>query len=387
MSFLSSAKKVRAITGKGVLSQLGDIVGLRLGPGKLGAAEYYDYRLFDESRMNDERRREFVGWRGEEILEDTLIDEYSKIVSIDKLTFYSLARGLGFRIPRIYSIYHPAGRAFADVPTLRDAESIVRFLRNGIEYPFFGKPSYGGYGQGVVSVDSIDRAADRLKLSNGDELEVMQFATGLPNRAGMGYIFQERLAVHPEIRVRSGAGVAGCRLMVLMRASGPQLFRAVWKITSGDNITDNFSHGKSGNMLGSIDPDSGVVTSVVRGMGLDQSELTHHPETGKTLAGFEIPYWQEAVSVCLRAAGAFPGFLVQGWDVVISESGPVLLEMNMIGCADLHQIADHRGIRDQVFREFVQEMGVERNLAGASWPWMRNAKTGRYGRRQAHWPY
>ena len=383
-SLLTQAKEVRASFGRGLLSQMGDILSLRFGAGKLGAAEYYDYRLFD---LPAQRRREFLGWRIEDVLEDTLIDDYSRIVSIDKLTYYSMMQGLGFRIPRIHAIYHPAGRPFAGVPTLRDAADVERFLMDGMEYPFFGKPAYGGYGQGAASVESIDRTTSRLILGGGQEVEAAEFATNVPDRGGMGYVFQERLRVHPEIRKRSGSGVAGLRLMVLLRPAGPQLFRAVWKITSGANITDNFSHGGSGNMLGSIALDSGLVTSAVAGTGLGQREVAQHPETGESLLGFRIPLWDEVVAECLRAAPAFPGFLVQGWDVVVTEDGPLLLELNMVGCADLHQIADHRGLRDEVFNAFVRELGLDENLRGPNWPRVRNPKTGRFGKRQAHWPY
>jgi len=56
--------------------------------------------------------------------------------------------------------------------------------------------------------------------------------------------------------------------------------------------------------------------------------VTHHPDTGATLLGVQIPRWEEVLDTAVRTAKAFPlGFL--GIDIVIDETrGPLVLEIN-----------------------------------------------------------
>ncbi|HET7097693.1 MAG TPA: sugar-transfer associated ATP-grasp domain-containing protein [Casimicrobiaceae bacterium] len=38
--------------------------------------------------------------------------------------------------------------------------------------------------------------------------------------------------------------------------------------------------------------------------------------------------WQELLNLCTSAANHFPGLNLQNWDVVVTEHGPMLMELN-----------------------------------------------------------
>jgi hypothetical protein len=56
--------------------------------------------------------------------------------------------------------------------------------------------------------------------------------------------------------------------------------------------------------------------------------LTHHVDTGHAIIGFEIPHWNEVLSLAVRAADT-TGLGYLGVDIVVdARRGPLLLELN-----------------------------------------------------------
>jgi hypothetical protein len=231
------------------------------------------------------------------------------------------------------------------------------FVREKIQYPFFSKPVHGGWGLGAVAVETLDQGSGKLRFSNGQEIGVEEFIGGLlPRRGeGLGHIFQECLTPHPAISEVCGTRLSSVRMIVLMSRDGPHLFRAILKVLTGRNMTDNFVQGATGNLLGSVNVETGHVERVVRGVGLELSEVAVHPDTGKSLLGFTLPNWREMVEVCLTAASALPGLRFQHWDIAVCPRGPVILELNAEGSLDLPQLAGRTGVYDRQLRECLAE--------------------------------
>jgi len=47
------------------------------------------------------------------------------------------------------------------------------------------------------------------------------------------------------------------------------------------------------------------------------------------------------------------GMGIQGWDIALSDRGPLLMEVNFLGDLDLLQLAEARGVADDVWRRFI----------------------------------
>jgi hypothetical protein len=142
-------------------------------------------------------------------------------------------------------------------------------------------------------------------------------------------------------------------LIVTVRASGPAVFRALWKVPTGTNIADNF--WRPGNILCALDPVSGTVRRALRGYGAALEELEAHPDSGARLLGFAIPRWEELVALTLDAAPSFAQLRFQAWDVAVCPEGPVFIELNVGGDFNLPQLATGQGIMDDVLLEFLAE--------------------------------
>ena len=74
----------------------------------------------------------------------------------------------------------------------------------------------------------------------------------------------------------------------------------------------------------------------------------YHPVTGVQFDGFRIPCFREAVDMVLQAAKEETNILVIGWDIALSENGPLIIEGNRRPGMDLMQVLADRGRKDMV---------------------------------------
>jgi len=84
-------------------------------------------------------------------------------------------------------------------------------------------------------------------------------------------------------------------------------------------------------------------------------EFTHHPDSGAPIAGFVIPRFQETLEVALAAQSAFPEVPSVGWDVAITDDGPLLLEANLNWGIDIVQIVGRGPLGDTKYPELYFE--------------------------------
>ena len=90
------------------------------------------------------------------------------------------------------------------------------------------------------------------------------------------------------------------------------------------------------------------------GTGLDQVETTHHPDTDAQITGAVLPIWQEALDLALNAQSLLKQVPLIGWDIAISNNGPLIIEANETPDLALMQYASGRGMLDDKFEAFVQ---------------------------------
>jgi hypothetical protein len=355
------ARLARRRTGKPYLSQLLGIAALRLGSGKIGVGEYYNYRLYDDRRFPASAKRQFVGRRQMASLYRRLNQRNWQGIADDKVLFYSLLDSLGLPYPKVLAIYHPRGRPFGNVECLRDPDAFARFLSAVDSYPLFLKPVRGKHGVGAIGVVAFDRDSKRLMLGDGRRIDLENYLEDSGTRLSVnrfGVLIQEHLAPHPQLLDVCGDRPSSIRLVVLLCEDGPRTLHAVWKIPTGHNMTDNFHHGASGNLLAYVTLDKGVVERVVGGVGEGQFETLVHPDTGARLSGITLPDWPKLLEVGIEGARALPALRWQSWDIALSRFGPMVLEMNAVADIDLVQYAYGAGLNDAALQRYLAEVST-----------------------------
>lgn len=337
------ARHAKALAGKGLGAQAIDIVRLRIGPGRLGASEYYSYGVYDDRRYSLAQKREFVGWRGNARIDAILNANDWRAIANDKLLFAHLMDGLGVARAEIRAVYTRTGRGIGNAQRLTTVADALDYLRNVAPYPLFIKPIVGSYGRGALACTDYAADTDAVILANGKQRRLDDLASDFEFSPYHGFMFQDLLTPHPEIARICGPRLSTVRVIMLMVDGGPVVHSAVWKVPVGDNMTDNFAHGEPGNLLGYVDVGNGRIVRVIQGTGFEREQATIHPDTGACLSGITLPQWDEVVRLCTVGATALPGLGFQHWDVAFCPSGPVALEINVEGALDLHQLTGFTG--------------------------------------------
>lgn len=321
----------------------------------INPTEYYEFRLFSDDKTLEEKKQ-YAGWK---IKDQTIkfCDSRWSLPLRDKLLQQIYLQHLGLPYPKIQAVCGPTHRYIGDIPSFKPNEEFVEFLRNGISYPIFSKPIAASMGRDGISIQGFNEETNSLILGSGEKLRINEYLKQLEEES-RGTVLQEQVPSHPQIIEMFGNRLASVRIITLLFKDKPKTFRASLKIPTGNNMTDNFSRGQSGNLLAQIDIESGVIEKVLKGVGLQQEFVEHHPDTGKRLVGFQIPEWQQVLETTLLATSAVPGLYIQNWDVAIGAQGPVLLEMNFPGDVEHLQHGHGKGINDDDFKNMLKDWDI-----------------------------
>ena len=200
-----------------------------------------------------------------------------------------------------------------------------------------GKPLEGSSGQGIKKYLSEDWKA------GGKE-----FLQKLRND-GIG-ILEEVVQQHPRMASLCPTSVNTCRIATLLGDKQQGILYAFLRIGNG-KVMDNVD---CGGMASRIDLDSGRLMTV--GADKQGNTFLKHPMTNTSIIGFEIPFWEEAKAMCLKAAEKFPEMRFVAWDVAITSDGPTFIEGNSFPSHAIPQFAAHYpdgiGILPE-FRKFI----------------------------------
>lgn len=367
-------------SSRSVFSLLVESMSLRFSVGRIGLSEYLDFRL----HLNDltfKEKMEFGGWRAQTILEDILVDDYSRFLSLDKVTMYSLMRGLHLPFPAMRAVY--GSKRPQALLNITSVEDLADYFRNAAHLPVYIKPAFGSYGRGNTLVVRADQ--DSLLLGDGSFVSIENFCRSLDIERTLGWILQEPLNPHVEIFELCGSKISGVRVHTFLTPDGPELVRAVFKINAGKEDSDNFQNGATGNLAAAIDIETGRVVRAVAGTGAGQTINPVHPVTGREFVGFQLPHWDATIALVREAHLAFPGFICPGWDIAICDDGPKILEINYFGDLDLPQHASRVGFLDDRFMGFMRSRGLDQLLTGNGHSAKKSNVNGRLGLRKDHW--
>lgn len=167
-----------------------------------------------------------------------------------------------------------------------------------------------------------------------------------------GWIVQPLVQSHTELhRIMSSHALGTIRAVTFIEEGAVSLPYAVLRIPVGKNRADNFSHGASGNLVAPIALDTGIV-GVARGSKSkewpEMMDVDTHPDTRNRVSGFALPFWPELKELIVAAHKSLPNLATLGWDVAITDAGPIIVEANATYDVDLLQVALKRGLKSEL---------------------------------------
>ena len=202
------------------------------------------------------------------------------------------------------------------VPKEDNYDEFIKFLNK--HEVFMSKP-YDGLGGADVKKEYVKDIADRKEY----------FKKAIDNRI----FLEEVVRQHKNMNKLCSKSVNTMRIMTFNDNGKPRIIWMGLRVGNGINSIDNF-HAQG--MAVNIDINTGKL--VGNAIDKDLNEYEVHPLTNVKFDGFQIPCFNEAKEMVLKASLESDKILVVGWDVAISESGPVIIEGNRRPGFDIVQV-------------------------------------------------
>ncbi|RJQ47985.1 MAG: hypothetical protein C4538_04525 [Nitrospiraceae bacterium] len=206
---------------------------------------------------------------------------------------------------------------------------------------FFVKPISGIGGRDCFKIDTDILGSERLEEIYNKIISAK-------------YIFQETIVQHPLISAIYPHSVNTLRIHTGIFLDGNiDLISITMKFGSDGKYVEA---GGLGTILISVDKDTGRLgPQAWKNFEWGGDKYIRHPDTGFEFSGFIVPYFEAAKDMA-KAAAAFLPYRLVGWDVAISETGPVLIEGNHNFGFWGAQIGAGGYRKNKVFRTFYEEL-------------------------------
>lgn len=217
-----------------------------------------------------------------------------------------------------------------DLESMKGAPQRVQSLLSNGSGKVVLKPSDGKCGSQVLIKDntafSPDSLAAFLQKSEYDLVE-------------------EFIVQHPEMSRLSPSGVNTVRVVTQLNDRNEVVILACRLRISVNSHVDNMA---AGNMAAFINPETGEVSGPGVYSDITKKPQEIHPYTQASIIGFKVPFWAETLEMVKNAALAYPENRSIGWDVVITERGPGLIEGNHDWCKLLWQLPAGKGLKNEL---------------------------------------
>jgi len=148
------------------------------------------------------------------------------------------------------------------------------------------------------------------------------------------YVLQKTLQQHSAMNRLNSSCVNTLRIITIHDGKTVHKHGSFIRIGVGDSHVDNIS---SGNIACGIRDDGYLFDEASDGY-LRQTGLTHHPDSHVAFGSFRIPFYREAIELAINMHKAFHCFFIIGWDIAITDSGPVAIEGNPLSTLILEQV-------------------------------------------------
>ena len=282
-------------------------------------AGYMDYELFEMYNLNKEQRKT--------ILTRGINNAYIKKYNDPKFTY-------------LFRLKDQTNKKFEEF-LKRDWLDFNHCTKKEFEQfltkhkVFMVKPTDGTCGKGI----------EKLKTEDYSKKELYQLISQKGN-----VILEEIIKQHPDMDKLYPGAINTCRIVTVLKKDEVKVIVAYLRIGNGAYV-DNFN---SGGMVVPIN----VTTGTIEYNALDKQHHLYeqHPKTKTKFIGFKIPEWEEALNLVKKAGKKIPQVKFVGWDIAISDKGPVLVEVNDFPGHDIYQLPPHRKNGIGVLPDFEKAM-------------------------------
>lgn len=230
----------------------------------------------------------------------------------DKFLFGQFLKSLNVPTPKNLALIDTSG-----ITWLSDMHRTPLDAIKDMEIDGFCKKLLGIQGEGAFP---LKVAAGKI-YSRDSELSI----EGLRKQITALYLLQDRIKQHHTLSQLHPSSINTMRIITFNQGGEIEVFGAVLRMGANGSSVDNWN---AGGISISID----INTGRLRGWGMYKpgygGKVEVHPDSGITLPGFELPLFHESVALVSQVHRYLYGIHSIGWDVALTEEGPVVIEGN-----------------------------------------------------------
>ena len=187
------------------------------------------------------------------------------------------------------------------------------------------KPNRGGGGEGV-------------KILKYDEYE------NFLKKMDKNYIVEDYIKQHSFLNKIFDGSVNSIRVLTIKKDDKFIILKII--LRTGRKTTDCVDNFSQGGISIDIDLEKGTLKKGKTHFKYGDEEYEYHPDTGFKFFGEKLPFYNEVKKIAIDAHMCFPMFIIIGWDIAITEHGPIIIEGNRTPGFCVFQI--HEGLKSKL---------------------------------------
>ena len=283
--------------------------------------EYYDFEFENQDALF---RTSFLG----------LNEQRFYLTYLNPVRYYSLARNkylahkllenTGVRKTELFCYYQPEARFIFSDESASNLRGVLRILRQKTVHSCVIKTTESSHGDNVLVISNICYQEQDAILTcfNGDEFSLSSIL------GKDALIFESTVSQTKQFAAFNESSVNTVRFMTTLWPDGTARVIATWfKVGRAGRCVDNA--GSGGNVDAAVDLETGEIYNAVQFDGWRKAKaIDRHPDSGSLLNGVVIEHWDAIKAEVIKFQQAFPYCKAAGWDIAITDSGPVIIEVN-----------------------------------------------------------
>lgn len=302
------------------ISVMRDYLALYRAKG-LTKEEYYD---FEFENQDASFRNSFLGLNEQRFYLEYLNPVKYYSLARNKYFAHKLLENTGVRKTVLYCYYQPEARFIISDECASNLNDVLRILRQKNVHSCVIKTTESSHGDNVRVIRHISYQEQDAVLTcfNGDELTLSSIL------GKDALIFESIVSQTKQFADFNESSVNTVRFMTTLWPDGTARVIATWfKVGRAGKCVDNA--GSGGNVDAGVDLETGRIYNVVQFDGWRRTKaIDRHPDSGSLLNGVVIEHWDAIKAEVIKFQQAFPYCKAAGWDIAITDEGPVIIEVN-----------------------------------------------------------
>ncbi|GFZ96691.1 sugar-transfer associated ATP-grasp domain-containing protein [Nesterenkonia alkaliphila] len=256
-----------------------------------------------------------------------MVNPHLQEVLDNKFSFFLLVRSLGLDSD-VVDLLGLHTRGYVHPFPQNRRVPLQQFLAETLQERghIFVKPLHGAEANGVRSL-KLTEAGYRLDGAPSSLEEITAWVRDFPRPV----LFEAAITQHSAQAELNPHSTNTIRLLTMPDVTGdhsPFILRASQRI--GSERSGHIDNWTKGGLSANVDLETGRLSAAAQlPEGNELHWFSAHPDSGAQIEGHQVPFWAETKELILEAAQRLAFMEYIGWDIVITESGPVILEANI----------------------------------------------------------